>query len=280
MEVLAPGWLRQLTNEWTCGICQDLVVMAHALPCSHCFCQECLSEWLRRCASNGLEPSCPNCRQPVSTAPAPVRMLDNTIDKFAAQVLSQAEQLERKSRVARAASSGGAEWPQLWGTIGDGLGRDPAVHSDWSPHHQRRGLRQQRRQRQRQRRRVQSAGAALEGSRGPAVDDADDHDGGGGGDDDDAGEFHRHRHRHMHGHDREEGRRNPEDEDEDEVEATPGQAYGRLPRDGEGGTEGASPGGGGGGDAGHHPTGALAVGVVPPSSSLKCTFVRVLLHLW
>ena len=37
---------RDLEEEFTCSICQSLMMLATTLPCSHAFCSKCLEEWL------------------------------------------------------------------------------------------------------------------------------------------------------------------------------------------------------------------------------------------
>jgi late competence protein required for DNA uptake (superfamily II DNA/RNA helicase) len=36
----------EIEEDFTCSICQDLLLNAHMLECSHSFCKDCLMMWL------------------------------------------------------------------------------------------------------------------------------------------------------------------------------------------------------------------------------------------
>jgi E3 ubiquitin-protein ligase RNF8 len=37
-----------LQEEFTCSICQELILCAMTIECSHSFCNTCISDWLER----------------------------------------------------------------------------------------------------------------------------------------------------------------------------------------------------------------------------------------
>ncbi|XP_031570540.1 E3 ubiquitin-protein ligase CHFR-like [Actinia tenebrosa] len=87
-------FLDDLNEELLCCICRELLVLTHALPCSHTFCYECIRDWLRQ----GQD--CPSCRAKASFDHlVPVKVLDNTVDKVASRVLSPEQLNERKTRI-------------------------------------------------------------------------------------------------------------------------------------------------------------------------------------
>ncbi|KAL9959727.1 hypothetical protein ACROYT_G033078 [Oculina patagonica] len=86
--------LADLNEELLCCICRELMVLAHTLPCSHTFCFGCIRDWLAH--SN----DCPNCRAKAQLKSAvPVKVLDNTINKVAEEVLSPEELEERQQKI-------------------------------------------------------------------------------------------------------------------------------------------------------------------------------------
>nr|XP_058968512.1 E3 ubiquitin-protein ligase CHFR-like isoform X1 [Pocillopora verrucosa]XP_058968513.1 E3 ubiquitin-protein ligase CHFR-like isoform X1 [Pocillopora verrucosa] len=87
--------LKDLNEELLCCICCELMVLAHTLPCSvHTFCFGCIRDWL--CHSK----DCPNCRAKAQLKSAvPVKVLDNTINKVAEEVLSLEELEERQLKI-------------------------------------------------------------------------------------------------------------------------------------------------------------------------------------
>lgn len=70
--------LEMLGEEMQCVICQSFLCAAHALPCSHTFCGDCLVQWLSK------KPHCPTCRQPTGGAnPTPIHNIDSMIERAA-----------------------------------------------------------------------------------------------------------------------------------------------------------------------------------------------------
>jgi len=54
---LQGDWVKDLEDEMSCAVCQETIVAAHSLvPCGHCFCGNCLFQWLSR------KQICPTCR--------------------------------------------------------------------------------------------------------------------------------------------------------------------------------------------------------------------------
>jgi hypothetical protein len=50
-------WLKDVEDEFSCAVCQESIIAAHSLvPCGHCFCGNCLFQWLSR------KQICPTCR--------------------------------------------------------------------------------------------------------------------------------------------------------------------------------------------------------------------------
>ena len=68
--------LSSIEKEFTCAICHELFVRAHTLSCSHTFCEQCISNWLRK---NKI---CPICRKAVVGKPVHSIVLDNAISKL------------------------------------------------------------------------------------------------------------------------------------------------------------------------------------------------------
>lgn len=84
----------KLQEEWICCICQDLLVKTMSLKCGHVACEMCLLDWLKR------SQSCPSCRKAHDGSdPIPNRILDNTIDLIAKDMLSDEDMAERKERL-------------------------------------------------------------------------------------------------------------------------------------------------------------------------------------
>ena len=48
-----------LEEEFTCGVCYDMLVLPTTLNCGHSFCRPCLSKWF----AVDKKAECPTCRQ-------------------------------------------------------------------------------------------------------------------------------------------------------------------------------------------------------------------------
>jgi len=85
---------KALEEEFTCIICQELMVHASTLECSHSFCSECLEEWLNQ------KKICPMCRKPCNGKAVRALNLDNVIEKIVER-MSAEEQQSWKTRAAK-----------------------------------------------------------------------------------------------------------------------------------------------------------------------------------
>jgi len=75
-----------LEEEFTCTICQELILSAATLECSHSFCQYCIGNWLER------KKQCPVCREPIQKEPVRSRTVDNAIGKIVATLSPKEKQ--------------------------------------------------------------------------------------------------------------------------------------------------------------------------------------------
>uniref|UniRef100_A0A6T8KR54 non-specific serine/threonine protein kinase n=1 Tax=Hemiselmis andersenii TaxID=464988 RepID=A0A6T8KR54_HEMAN len=85
--------LDEMLDEYSCAICQSLVLDAHTV-CEeeHIFCRTCLEQWLKQ------QQNCPGCRKPaVSDKPTRLRVINNAVAKLAPKALS-AEQLKQRDQ--------------------------------------------------------------------------------------------------------------------------------------------------------------------------------------
>eukprot|EP01083_Nonionella_stella_P275669 936398_1 len=83
---------RKLEEEWTCCICQDLLLKTMSLKCGHVACEMCLDSWLK------TNPICPTCRTSHEGPPIPIKTLDNTISHNIGSLLSSDDLEARKQR--------------------------------------------------------------------------------------------------------------------------------------------------------------------------------------
>lgn len=75
-QKIAQNVVDQMEDEFSCIICQELIIRATTLACSHSFCEHCLYSWLKK------RNSCPVCRCSVETQPIHSIVLDNAISKM------------------------------------------------------------------------------------------------------------------------------------------------------------------------------------------------------
>lgn len=82
-----------------CSICQDWLVHASTIECSHTFCWSCIDTWLLR-----KKFECPMCRHDVTREPIRSRALDTIVQKSVEH--TTAEQKEEYNQRVRAANHG------------------------------------------------------------------------------------------------------------------------------------------------------------------------------
>ena len=83
-------------NEFKCSICQELVVNASGLSCSHVFCKCCIDEWLDK------NRRCPVCRKTIkrSTGRHHVLPIDNFLQLYFSKFGTTEQQAERTRLVS------------------------------------------------------------------------------------------------------------------------------------------------------------------------------------
>lgn len=83
-----------LCEEYTCAICQSLVLDAHTVcEDEHIFCRTCLLQWLENSRT------CPGCRKPAFCEnPLRLRVINNAVEKLAPMALSADLLSQRKER--------------------------------------------------------------------------------------------------------------------------------------------------------------------------------------
>lgn len=122
----------KLQQEIMCPICQELLVVAHAMvPCGHWFCGECLAGWL----GNGRK-DCPSCRKKSTAAPVRQHAMDN-MTELLAKALPAEDQEARQEKMQSWEDKKEQLAPQLtapWrnsdgrgGRLGDGSGLLSAI---------------------------------------------------------------------------------------------------------------------------------------------------------
>eukprot|EP01117_Protostelium_nocturnum_P001431 TRINITY_DN1172_c3_g1_i1.p1 TRINITY_DN1172_c3_g1~~TRINITY_DN1172_c3_g1_i1.p1 ORF type:complete len:566 (-),score=217.33 TRINITY_DN1172_c3_g1_i1:222-1811(-) len=67
---------QKFEEEFTCVICQEMIMAALTLECSHSFCGVCIMDWMKK------KKTCPYCNTPILKEPIRSRVLDNAIDKL------------------------------------------------------------------------------------------------------------------------------------------------------------------------------------------------------
>eukprot|EP01137_Pigoraptor_chileana_P000154 Opistho-2@35836 len=118
-----------LEEEFTCVVCQDLMVKAVTLTCSHSFCGSCVDNWL----SMGHR-DCPMCRSPV-TGKSPSRVIDNAIQRILAS-LSEEEKSRFEQRLRDLQASEDEALRQLKGLAELAKEKNKSfldVSQQWSP---------------------------------------------------------------------------------------------------------------------------------------------------
>eukprot|EP01114_Cavostelium_apophysatum_P023344 TRINITY_DN8759_c0_g1_i4.p1 TRINITY_DN8759_c0_g1~~TRINITY_DN8759_c0_g1_i4.p1 ORF type:complete len:408 (+),score=129.46 TRINITY_DN8759_c0_g1_i4:39-1226(+) len=83
----------ELEEELSCPICQDLIMYAITLECSHSFCTICINDWKDR------NKVCPVCRVAIRREPIKSLTVDNAVAKIVAKS-SQADRAEWAKRLA------------------------------------------------------------------------------------------------------------------------------------------------------------------------------------
>lgn len=95
----------QIAEEFTCAMCQDLIVDAVSLDCGHQFCTSCVEDWTK---GNNRAKLCPTCRNDI-TVMVPCLQIDASIDRMvsAGKVpADDAEEYTRRREAARLARNG------------------------------------------------------------------------------------------------------------------------------------------------------------------------------
>lgn len=90
---------RTLKDNFTCPICQSLLVRARVLGCGHQFCRECLHKWIK------LRRMCPMCRQPVIACVTSLfidTFLDDVIEQCGSEELKQQRWQRKKEEESSA----------------------------------------------------------------------------------------------------------------------------------------------------------------------------------
>jgi len=83
-------------EEFTCGICTDIIYKFVALECGHSFCGGCIDKWFKK------KKACPICRAVHEGATRPARAVDNVICMMVQQNCTAAKKAERAERIIKA----------------------------------------------------------------------------------------------------------------------------------------------------------------------------------
>lgn len=81
-----------LDQEFLCAICQEIILGATTLQCSHSFCKECIRVWLKE------KQMCPVCRKRMTQKPIKNVTLENIVEKYI-HTVSPAEKESRLKRI-------------------------------------------------------------------------------------------------------------------------------------------------------------------------------------
>ncbi|KAI9486875.1 MAG: hypothetical protein EXX96DRAFT_550910 [Benjaminiella poitrasii] len=96
MSIEHANKLEKVLKEITCTICQGIFEDPHSLNCGHCYCGQCIFEWLKN------NKSCPMCRVPTIRQPIHILTLQELSNLF------RAENAIPSTRLTR------ADWIQLY----------------------------------------------------------------------------------------------------------------------------------------------------------------------
>lgn len=90
-ETLSASLSSIVQNEFKCSICQELIINASGLSCSHVFCKCCIDEWL------GENRRCPVCRKDIrsSSRRHHVLPIDNFLQLYFTKFGTSEQQAER-----------------------------------------------------------------------------------------------------------------------------------------------------------------------------------------
>jgi len=122
----------ELHSELVCSICQDWLVHAANIECSHTFCAVCIDTWL---LTKNFE--CPVCRQAVTREPVRSRALDTIVQKTVAR-LAPAQKQEWDEKLAgadKAAAKAKRLHAELEKSVNEALKKGKAffhIDSSWS----------------------------------------------------------------------------------------------------------------------------------------------------
>jgi len=121
-----------LHSELLCSICQDWLVHASTIECSHTFCWACIDKWLWQ-----KKFECPICRHEVKREPVRSLALDTIVQKSLEKGSSE-QQEEFKERVTTVEQSNGRakkEYEELAKSVTEALRKGKAffhIDSSWS----------------------------------------------------------------------------------------------------------------------------------------------------
>lgn len=123
--------LTDLSSELACSICQDWLVHAATIECSHTFCWSCIDKWLLH-----KKFECPVCRSPVTREPVKTRAVEaivrKTVDKLPDD--QKAEYDERVSSAEAAQERARLLHAELEKSVGEAMRKGKAffhIASSW-----------------------------------------------------------------------------------------------------------------------------------------------------
>ncbi|KAL0478963.1 hypothetical protein AKO1_007853 [Acrasis kona] len=123
------GIMGDIEQEFTCAICQELIVSATTLQCSHTFCKPCLAEWIKQ------KKVCPVCRKILTKPPTRNLTMENVLDKLMKN-LSKEEQesrLRRRKDLIEAEERASQKLKELVETARHKGVKFLNVHDTWGP---------------------------------------------------------------------------------------------------------------------------------------------------